>query len=247
MALTFDSPLPPAPRRPDAHDRLRVWGGVALVTAVLAGCATPPPPQAEAPAPPATVALPPPAPVPAPEPPFTGKVSLATNERDYRRDGAQHLYEHYGDRVFRGKLPPLIQAVGVMRLDIGPRGELRRFEWMRAPDHVPHVKAEIERLVRAAAPFPAPQRLGGVSYTDSWLWDKSGTFQLDTLTEGQLDRMPPAPARATKATTSPAAGRPAAQSRRAPATAARKVPASSTATRVAQGEDAAAPPAQLPR
>ncbi len=248
MALTFDSPLPPAPRRPAFHDRLRGWGWVVLVTAVLAGCATPPPPQAEAPAPPVTVAPPPP-PAPAPEPPFTGKVSLAANERDYRRDGAQHLYGHYGDRVFRGKLPPLIQAVGVMRLDIGPRGELRRFEWMRAPDHVPHVKAEIERLVRAAAPFPAPQRLGGVSYTDTWLWDKSGTFQLDTLTEGQLDRMPPPPARATKPATSPAASRPAAaaKSRQAPTTAARKAPAGSAATRIAQGEDAATQPAQLPR
>ena len=26
---------------------------------------------------------------------------------------------------------------------------------------------------------------GKVSYTDTWLWDKSGRFQLDTLTEGQ--------------------------------------------------------------
>jgi hypothetical protein len=27
---------------------------------------------------------------------------------------------------------------------------------------------------------------GRVTYTDTWLWDKSGRFQLDTLTEGQL-------------------------------------------------------------
>ena len=25
-----------------------------------------------------------------------------------------------------------------------------------------------------------------VTYTETWLWDKSGHFQLDTLTEGQL-------------------------------------------------------------
>jgi hypothetical protein len=25
-----------------------------------------------------------------------------------------------------------------------------------------------------------------VVYTDTWLWHKSGRFQLDTLTEGQL-------------------------------------------------------------
>jgi hypothetical protein len=48
------------------------------------------------------------------------------------------------------------------------------------------VVAEIERTVRQAAPYPAPVRLGRVTYTDTWLWHKSGLFQLDTLTEGQL-------------------------------------------------------------
>ena len=41
-------------------------------------------------------------------------------------------------------------------------------------------------MVRAAQPFPAPARMGHVVYTDTWLWHKSGLFQLDTLTEGQL-------------------------------------------------------------
>ena len=41
------------------------------------------------------------------------------------------------------------------------------------------------RTVRDAAPYPAPVLMGSVVYTDTWLWDKSGHFQLDTLTEGQ--------------------------------------------------------------
>jgi len=61
----------------------------------------------------------------------------------------------------------------------------RRLDWMRAPSHAPEVMAEIERTIRQASPFPAPARLGRVVYTDTWLWDKSGQFQLDTLTEGQ--------------------------------------------------------------
>ena len=162
------------------------WATLGLALA-LAGCSTPPKPAAQAPAP---VVVAPPAPLPAPVPEFTGKVSLASTEREYRRDGAAHLYERYANRIYRGKLPPLLQAVGVMRLTIGSQGELQRLEWMRAPDHVPHVKAEIERMVQAAAPFPAARRLGSVVYTDTWLWDKSGRFQLDTLTEGQLDRLP---------------------------------------------------------
>jgi hypothetical protein len=27
--------------------------------------------------------------------------------------------------------------------------------------------------------------IGGLIYTDTWLWHKSGKWQLDTLTEGQ--------------------------------------------------------------
>ena len=45
--------------------------------------------------------------------------------------------------------------------------------------------AEIERTVRAAAPYPMPARMGKVVWTDTWLWHQSGQFQLDTLTEGQ--------------------------------------------------------------
>ena len=57
---------------------------------------------------------------------------------------------------------------------------------MRRPSHAPEVVAEIERSVRQASPLPAPARMGRVTYTDTWLWHKSGHFQLDTLTEGQM-------------------------------------------------------------
>ncbi len=38
--------------------------------------------------------------------------------------------------------------------------------------------------IRRAAPFPSHG--GSVTWTDAWLWDQSGRFQLDRLTEGQL-------------------------------------------------------------
>lgn len=106
----------------------------------------------------------------------------------YRQYGANHLYEAHRDRIYKGKLPPLLYAVGVLNVTIDNRGAVRRLEWMRAPGHAPEVVAEIERLVRAAAPYPAPVHMGAVIYTDVWLWDKSGRFQLDTLTEGQRSR-----------------------------------------------------------
>ena len=122
------------------------------------------------------------------EPPW--RVAAATTPEAYRQDGALHLYDAYRERVFKGKMPPLLYAIGVLNVAIDARGSVRRLDWMRAPQHAPQVVAEIERMVRAAAPFPVPVHMGGVIYTDVWLWDKSGRFQLDTLTEGQLSVQP---------------------------------------------------------
>ena len=61
---------------------------------------------------------------------------------------------------------------------------------------------QIERTVRQAAPYPVAVKLGKVTYTDTWLWDRSGKFQLDTLTEGQLSELPAA--QRTTQVTSPA-------------------------------------------
>ena len=79
----------------------------------------------------------------------------------------------------------MLKAVGVLNIELDRQGQVTRLDWMRAPHHAPEVMREIERTVRAAAPFPAPVRLGKVVYTDTWLWHASGKFQLDTLTEGQ--------------------------------------------------------------
>lgn len=147
---------------------LLLAAGLAIAT-LIGGCARPPT------APPA----PPGAPLAAPPP------SQATTAREYRRDAARRLYAVYPDRIYHGRMPPMLYAVGVLQVDIDSRGQVGRISWMRAPTQAPEVMAEIERMVRRAAPFPVPQRLGRVTYTDVWLWDRSGKFQLDTLTEGQ--------------------------------------------------------------
>lgn len=185
------------------HTRLVGWALLTGFLLWLGGCAAPPKP---APAParvpervvppvpapaPAPVAEPlPPPPVPAPPVPVVVepaplRQSQAVNPRDYRKDAGAHLYQKYADRVYAGKLPPMLQAVAVLELDIGRRGEVLALRWTRAPRQVPQVMAEIESMVYAAAPFPAPVRMGPISYTEVWLWHKSGRFQLDSLTEGQ--------------------------------------------------------------
>lgn len=79
----------------------------------------------------------------------------------------------------------MLYAVGVLNVDIDRHGQVKGIHWMRAPRHAPEVMSEIETMVRSAAPYPAPRHMTQVTYTDVWLWHKSGRFQLDTLTEGQ--------------------------------------------------------------
>lgn len=166
------------------RSRLQWLGWGAAVVALLAGCATPlppaPPPPPAPPAPPPAVVEVPPAP---PEP--VGALSYAKTPREYRKDAAALLYSKNAGRIFKGVMPPLLYAVGVLQVDLDPRGQVQGLRWMRAPTHAPEVMAEIERMVRQAAPYPVAVNLGHVTYTDTWLWHRSGRFQLDTLTEGQ--------------------------------------------------------------
>ena len=182
----IQTPINQTARRPNA----RLWAAKVGAIAALAGCtSTPLPPESPAPALPSRPA----APVTSANQPVRPRATLpparpstATTPHDYRRDAASHLYGHNADRIFQGKLPANLYAIGVLQVDVDSRGNVSRLNWMRAPTHAPEVAAEIERTVRQAAPFPAPARLGRVTYTDVWLWDSSGRFQLDTLTEGQL-------------------------------------------------------------
>lgn len=112
--------------------------------------------------------------------------SRATTPKAYRQDAAGHLYARNANRIFKGKLPPHLYAIGVFEVEVDGRGRVVSTHWLRAPKHAPEVIAEVERTVREAQPYPVPSRMGRVVYTDTWLWDVSGQFQLDTLTEGQL-------------------------------------------------------------
>jgi protein TonB len=165
---------------------LRHAAPAALVAALLAACSSP----VHKPAPVEKAQLP--APVPATPivaetpPPPAAHASHAATPRAYRADAASHIYAKNPERIYKGKMPPLLYAVGVLQVEVDGRGYVKHVSWMRAPSQAPEVMREIEHMVRAAQPYPAPTRMGGVVYTDTWLWHKSGRFQLDTLTEGQL-------------------------------------------------------------
>ena len=162
--------------------RLAATACAAGIATILASCGSAPKPAA--------VATPAPGPQSVPAPPVAvapadTRRSEAADPRAYRRDAAAHIYELNRQRIWKGRLHPLLYAIGVLQVEVDGKGSVRNLSWMRAPKHAPEVIAEIERTVRAAAPYPVPAKMGKVVYTDTWLWDKSGRFQLDTLTEGQ--------------------------------------------------------------
>lgn len=148
---------------------------------LLASCSMPSRP----PEPPHPAIVPQPATVAPVEPAQDAQVSNAANPRAYRKDAAEHIYEQNRARIWKGRMPPLLYAIGTLQVEVDRHGNVRKLNWLRAPTHAPEVVREIERTVRAAAPYPVPTKMGTVVYTDTWLWHKSGKFQLDTLTEGQ--------------------------------------------------------------
>jgi periplasmic protein TonB len=116
--------------------------------------------------------------------PGSGTPSEAETELDYKRDAAQHIYASYPMRVYKGRLPPLLYGVMIVETEIDAQGQILDVR-VRRPPAAPEVAPWVVAMIRKAAPFPAPAKLGKAVYSDIWLVHKSGKFQLDTLTEGQ--------------------------------------------------------------
>jgi len=112
-------------------------------------------------------------------------LSQADNDKAYRKDGARHIYASYPSHIHKGKLPPLMYAIAITETEIDENGNVVNAVMVREPAAAKEVGPWVLAMIRQAGPFPKPAKLGRVRYTDVWLVDKSGKFQLDTLTEGQ--------------------------------------------------------------
>jgi periplasmic protein TonB len=110
--------------------------------------------------------------------------SAAASAKDYKKDGAKHLYAAYAKQIHKGKMPPLLYGVAIIETTIGAQGEVQDVRVVRQPAAAEVTPWAVD-MIKAAAPFPAPAKMGSVTYSDIWLVSKNGHFQLDTLTEGQ--------------------------------------------------------------
>jgi hypothetical protein len=125
--------------------------------------------------------------VPAPLLPGTPRPSETDVEKEYRIDAARHIYAAYPMRIHRGKLPPMMYAVMITDTEIDAQGNVINVQVVRPPAAATEVTPWVVSLIRRASPFPAPAKFpdGKVKYREIWLVDKTGQFQVDTLTEGQ--------------------------------------------------------------
>lgn len=151
--------------RPGAAARLAaLLLGLALVPAASAQFSMVPAPQLKAPPPP----------------------SPARIEADYRVDAARHVYAAYPSRIYRGVLPPLLYGIMVVETTLDAEGQVLAVHVVRKPA-ADEVAPWVLAMLRRAAPYPPPAAMPGgtVRFTETWFVDRSGLFQLFSLTEGQ--------------------------------------------------------------
>jgi len=123
--------------------------------------------------------------VPEPQRPARPKGSDAASADDYRKDAARHLYDAYPARVLKGLVPANVYAVMVTETEVDAQGKVLVVRVLRPPAQAREVTPWVVSLIRRASPLPPLLRLKRVRYVETWLVDKSGQFQVRTLTEGQ--------------------------------------------------------------
>ncbi len=116
--------------------------------------------------------------------PMAPQPSQAESNQDYRAEAAKHLYAAYPMRVYKGRLPPLLYGIAMIETEVDVDGSVLDVR-IRRPPGAAEIGPWIQQMIRKAAPFPAPAKLGKASFSEIWLVHKSGNFQLDALTEGQ--------------------------------------------------------------
>jgi hypothetical protein len=124
--------------------------------------------------------------VPQPQKAVALQPSHAANEKSYRIDAARHIYDAYPAQILKGKVPPLVYAILVTETEIDARGKVLNVRVVRPPAAAREVTPWVVSLIHRASPLPPPARIGRVKFMEVWLVDKSGQFQVHSLTEGQL-------------------------------------------------------------
>jgi periplasmic protein TonB len=175
------------PERGQSHSRRRVVRVVTMLgcAALLAACATHEAPPASSTATPSRQPVPRPSPTPNAAP---AAPSSARSVEDYKREVALRIQQRNPAWVHDERPQALLRAVIVARIKVDAGGT-PQVEIVRSPDA--EMSQRVIQSVRAAAPLPAPPRALAsqlnAGYTESWLFNTDGRFQIRTVARPQMN------------------------------------------------------------
>lgn len=146
---------------------------------LLTACSVPPEP-----APPVHTA-----PAPTPSMPAPPRPSTTSSLDEYKREIATHIHARNPHWVHEEQPEALLRAVVVARVKVDGSGRARA-EIVRSRDAA--MSERVLQSVGAASPFPAPPRrlagsLATTGYTETWLFNRDGRFQVRTIARPQRD------------------------------------------------------------
>jgi len=147
----------------------------AVLLAILCGCASPPP---DSPANARVTLRIDPMPTPAP-------VAAPSSTLDaYKLDVARHVLARNAERVFSGRLPPMLPAIVVLNITVDRDGRLTEVQVQRSRD--PDASKVALDSMRRSGPLPRPDGLlaahmRAMSFSETFLFDHDYRFQLRSL------------------------------------------------------------------
>ena len=173
----------------------RVVGALFVATAGLAGCGAPSPSTAPASPPAAAVSPTPPAPTRAlPPGPVVGTVRLAPRDptlEAWKLAAAQKIHAANPSQVFDGRPHHLLQAVIVVEATVDGSGRVVRSKVTRSPG-IKKLDLMALNALKAASPLPSPPAVlvarGPLVYSETWLVQNDGRFQVRTLALPQVEQ-----------------------------------------------------------
>ena len=149
----------------------------------LAGCA----PRRPAPEPAPPASAPPPTPAATAPGPVVA-MSTASSIDAYKNEVALRIHATSPD-ISTGRPQDLLRAVIVLNVIMDRNGQPTRITIQRTPGDAEAEQRAI-RSVQRAAPFPRPSNAilrgrSGIEFSETWLFNDDGRFQLRTLAQGQ--------------------------------------------------------------
>lgn len=172
----------------------RVRSALLAVSSLLGACNGTAPPAAVPPVPTPAVAAPPPVPVAsapttATRPPAAAAPTVRLAPRDpaldsWKRGAAERIHAVNRAQIFEGRPHHLLQAVIVVEATVDRSGQVVSSRITRSPG----IKALDQKALaslKAASPLPAPPPAllvrGNLVFSETWLVQNDGRFQVRTL------------------------------------------------------------------